>query len=225
MTTGTLASPDAEHGRTPLPPAARRRARRTLLLLALVCVLPVLVSYLMFYVWQPQGRVNHGALLEPAPLPDSRLAGAGGQPALSRATLQGRWTLLLATPSICDSACARALYVSRQARIAQAREMERVARVWLLTDAGDPAAEQLPGPSSADALHIARADAGWLAALPPPANGSLAGAIYLVDPLGKVMMRFEDRLDTTEAARALTKDLQRLLKYSALGRGSRGERP
>lgn len=225
MTTGTLASPDTEHGRTLPPPAAQRRARRTLLLLALLCLLPVLASYLMFYVWPPQGRVNHGVLLEPALLPDSRLAGAGGQPALSRASLQGRWTLLFAAASGCDSACVRAIYVSRQARIAQAGEMERVARVWLLTDAGDPAAEQLPGLSSVDALHIARADAGWMAALPPPADGSLAGAIYLVDPLGKVMMRFEDRLDTTVAARALTKDLQRLLKYSALGRGSRGERP
>ncbi|WP_418648219.1 hypothetical protein ACNQFN_05620 [Thauera butanivorans] len=218
---GSLASPDAEHGRSALAPKERSRARRTLLLLALVCVLPVLASYLMFYVWQPEGRVNNGTLLEPVPLPDSRLQGVDGQPALGRADLQGRWTLLLAAPSICDSACARALYVSRQARLAQAREMERVTRVWLLTDDGKPAEGQLPGSSLADALHVVRADAGWLAALPPPASGSLTGTIYLVDPLGKVMMRFDDRLDVTEAARALTKDLQRLLKYSALGRGER----
>ncbi|ENO86399.1 hypothetical protein C666_13285 [Thauera linaloolentis 47Lol = DSM 12138] len=191
------------------------------MLLALVCILPVAASYLMFYVWQPQGRVNNGTLFEPVPLPDTVLAGIGDQPALGRGGLQGHWTLLLAAPSICDSACARALYVSRQARIAQAREMERVARVWLVTDAGKPAAGQLPGPSAADALHVVRADAAWLAALPQPASGSLAGAVYLVDPLGNVMMRFDDRLDVTEAARALTKDLQRLLKYSALGRGGR----
>ncbi len=35
------------------------------------------------------------------------------------------------------------------------------------------------------------------------------------------MMRFDERTDTTAAAGALTKDLQRLLKYSALGRGGR----
>ena len=216
---GTLASPGAEHGRSTIAAGERRKARRTLLLLGLVCVLPVLVSYLMFYVWQPEGRVNNGTLLDPVSLPDSRLQGIGGQPELSRAGLQGHWTLLLAAPSICDSACARALYVSRQARLAQAREMDRVARVWMLTDGGKPAEGQVPGSSPADALHLVRADASWLAVLPPPASGSLAGTIYLVDPLGNVMMRFDDRLDVTEAARALTKDLQRLLKYSALGRG------
>ena len=216
MSTGTLASPNAE-SIAPLPVAARRRARRTLLVLAVVCVLPVVASYFMYYVWQPQGRVNHGTLLEPVPLPVSQLEGVVGQPALRRAELEGQWTLLVAAPSACDATCARALYVSRQARLAQAKEMQRVGRLWLVTDGGDPAAELLPGPSSADALRIARADAAWQTALPQFAPG----AIYLVDPLGKVMMRFDDRVDETAAARAMTKDLQRLLKYSSLGRGGR----
>lgn len=216
MSSGTLASPDTEP-LGPVPPALRRRARRTLLLLALVCVLPVLASYFMFYFWQPQGRVNNGALLPLTPLPQSGLPGLGGQPALTRAEVEGRWTLVVAAPAACDAACARALYVSRQARIAQAKEMERVGRLWLVSDGAEPAADHLPGASVADELRIARPDAAWLAALSQGAPGS----IHLVDPLGNVMMRFDDRTDATAAARALTKDLQRLLKYSALGRGGR----
>jgi len=216
MSSGTLTSPDAET-LGPVPPALRRRARRTLLLLALVCVLPVLASYFMFYVWQPQGRVNSGALLPLTPLPQSGLNGLGGQPALTRSELEGRWMLVVAAPAECDAACERAMYVSRQARIAQAKEMERVGRLWLVSDGAEPAADHLPGASVADQLRIARADAAWLAALPQWAPG----AIHLVDPLGNVMMRFDDPGDTTAAARALTKDLQRLLKYSALGRGGR----
>jgi hypothetical protein len=226
MSTGTLASSDADSvprsvslsAPAPvLPPAARRRGQRTLLLLAFVCVLPVAASYLMFYLWQPQGRVNAGALLEPLPLPESVLSAAGGQADLARSELEGRWTLLFVAAPACDAACSRALYVSRQARIAQAKEMERVGRVWLLSGAGEPAAEHLPGSSIADELRLAHVDAAWLAALP----GLAPGAIYLIDPLGNVMMRFDDQADTTLAARALTKDLQRLLKYSALGRGGR----
>ncbi|APR03537.1 hypothetical protein [Thauera chlorobenzoica] len=240
MTSPTLPLPDAEPLR-PLPPAARRRARRTLLLLAVVCVLPVVASYLMFYLWPPQGRVNHGTLLEPAPLPATVLDGAGGQPALARAELEGRWTLLLAAPAACDAACTRALYVMRQARLAQAREMARVGRVWLITDGGEPAAEALfsavsgtsPGPSPgtasgtasgtspADGLRLARADAAWLEALAPAAPGT----IYLVDPRGQRMMRFDDTSGRTAAAQALSRDLQRLLKYSALGRTPPGARP
>lgn len=201
----------------PPPPgarAARRRARRTLMLLAFVCVLPVAASYLAFYVWQPQGRVNHGTLLPPAALPATVLDGAGGQAALARGDLERQWTLLVAAPAACDAACGRALYVSRQARLAQAQDMERVGRVWLITDGGEPGAHALSGH---DGLRLVRADAAWLAAL----GGAAAGQVFLADPLGNVMMRFDDDTDTTRTARGLTKDLQRLLKYSALGRGGR----
>ncbi len=214
MTTGMLDSSATEASPT-VSPAARRRARRTLVLLAVVCTLPVIASYLMFYVWQPQGRVNHGALLEPAPLPQAVLPGAAGQPALARDQMEGQWTLLVVAPAACDEACTRALYVSRQARLAQAKEMERVARLWLITDAGEPGADIL---AAHEGLRLARADAAWLAALP---DADVAGQVFLVDPLGNVMMRFGDDTDTTAAARGMTKDLQRLLKYSALGRGGR----
>lgn len=197
-------------------PGQRRRSRSTLILLAIVCVLPVLASYFTFYVWQPQGRVNHGTLLAPAMLPATVLAGVGGQAPLARAELERRWTLVLAAPAACESACARALYVSRQARLAQAQDAERVARVWLVTDSGTPAAPALSGQ---EGLRLARADAAWLAALGVDVD---AGAVFLVDPLGNVMMRFDDDSDSIRAARGLTKDLQRLLKYSALGRGAKG---
>lgn len=195
---------------------ARKRARRTLILLAIVSVLPVAASYFAFYVWQPQGRVNHGELIAPVPLPQHGLPGAGGQGGLERAELEGKWTLLVAAPADCDAACSRALYVSRQARLAQAKELPRVGRVFLVKGAGEPAAERL---RPHEGLRVARADAAWLGALP---GADAAGAqLYLVDPLGNVMMRFADDTDTTRSARGITKDLQRLLKYSALGRGGR----
>lgn len=203
-----------------VPAARRRAARRTLLLLALVCALPVLASYFAFYVWQPSGRVNHGELITPAPLPASVLAGVAGQPALTRAALEGRWTLLYAGPAACDASCEASLYAMRQARLAQGKDQERVGRVWLLTTADAPPTAFLA--AHAD-LRLARAGGDWLAQLPGAAAG---GGIYLVDPLGNVMMRFPAVTvgdQATEAARGLVKDLQRLLKYSALGRG--GERP
>jgi hypothetical protein len=204
-------------------PADVRRGRRTLLLLALVCLLPVAASYLAFYVWQPQGRVNHGRLVGPLALPAGTLAGAGGQPALTRSEFEGRWTLLVVASAGCDAACTRALYVSRQARLAQAKEMERVGRVWLLSDAGEAAPAALDGQAG---LRLARADAAWLGALRAAAGtegekvgGRAGGRLFLVDPLGNLMMDYADEADTTSMARGVTRDLQRLLKYSGLGRG------
>lgn len=228
MTFANPGLPDAESGSASLPlasqpaaslsPAAVRRGRRTLLLLAFVCALPVLASYLMFYFWQPSGRVNHGELLQPAPLPAHALPGAGGQPALLASEMHDRWMLVVVADSACDAVCERALYVSRQARIAQAKEMERVGRLWLISDAGEVSAAQLAQRFAAhDDLRVAHADAAWLAAFP---GAPAAGAIFLVDPLGNVMMRFDDQSDAVAEARELIKDLQRLLKYSALGRGA-----
>ena len=213
MTTAQLDSPVAE-SRPAATDADRRRGRRTLLLLAFVCVLPVIASYFMFYVWQPQGRVNHGDLLTPALLPETVLPGAGGQPSLQRSEIEGRWTLLFVAPAACDEACGRALYVSRQVRVAQAKEMDRVGRVWLIADAADPDPVML---EKHEDLRLARADGAWLAALQSAAPGS----VWMVDPLGNVMMHFVDEADSTLAARGMSKDLQRLLKYSALGRGGR----
>lgn len=210
MTTVMLDSSAAE-------PAARvpdrRRGRRTLLLLAFVCALPVVASYLAFYVWQPLGRVNHGELLTPTALPATVLEGVRGHAPLQRTELEGRWTLIMVAPAACDEACERSLYVSRQARVAQSKEMGRVGRVWLVADAAAPADARL---AKHEDLRLARADAHWLAVLPAAAPGT----IWLVDPLGNVMMRFADEADTILAARNLSKDLQRLLKYSALRRGA-----
>ncbi|THF56256.1 hypothetical protein E6O51_19560 [Pseudothauera rhizosphaerae] len=182
------------------------------MLLAAVCALPVLASYLAYYVWQPSGRANYGELIGPSPLPRTALPPAADQQPLAAADFDGLWTLLYAGPAECAAACAEALHTLRQVRLAQGKDSRRIGRVWLQTGAGNAAT--LPA-EDADGLRIGRLEAGtaqaWLAALPDAASGA---HIYLIDPLGNAMMRFPPRAD---AAR-MVKDLQRLLKYSALGR-------
>lgn len=191
-----------------IDPARRRAGRRTLLLLAFVCVLPVAASYIAYYVWQPAGRANYGELLTPAALPAQVLPGLAGQGDFAHRELLGQWTLLYAGPAACEAACADMLYLMRQSRLAQAKEMERVARLWLVTDRGEIAPARL---SAHAGLRIARAVPEWLVHLPAAEAGR---HVYLVDPLGNVMMRFPADADP----RRVIKDLQRLLKYSGLGR-------
>jgi len=191
------------------PSARTRAARRTLLLLLLVCTLPVVASYVAYYLWQPQGRVNYGELLAPRPLDMPVLKGLGGQADFKPDELKGRWTLLYAGPSACSAACADALYLMRQSRLAQGQEMSRVARLWIVTDGGQ---RRLEFPGESDGLRIAAAASDGLEALP---GSAAARHVYLVDPLGNVIIRFPEDADP----RKVVKDLQRLLKYSALGRG------
>ena len=216
MSSASLASPEPQSR-----PVDVRRGRRTLALLAFVCLLPVAASYAMFYLWPPQDRVNHGELIAPLALPSATLAGAAGQPALARDEVEGRWTLLVAGPAACDAVCERALYVSRQARLAQAKEMDRVARLRVLTDDGAVPAAAIAADELHEDVRLARADAAWRASLQGAGLAEGGSGLFLVDPLGNLMMRYADASDTTAHARGVSKDLQRLLKYSALGRGGR----
>ncbi|HRP76126.1 MAG TPA: hypothetical protein PK725_14680 [Rhodocyclaceae bacterium] len=185
----------------------QRRDKITFAVLALVCVVPVVVSYLAFFVWQPEGRMNYGELIRPEPLPDATLAGLDGQALGGREVLKGYWTLVYVGPAACGAGCEEALFAMRQSRIAQRREMSRVERLWLVSDGGTPDAQIL---KAHDSLRVVRAAPAWLDKLP---DADLGVHVYLVDPLGNVMMRFPGHPDVALVIR----DLQRLLKFSGVG--------
>ena len=187
--------------------ARPRKARRTLALLALICAAPVIASYVAYYWWRPEARANSGELLEPGAVPQivaTRLAGAPFQ--LSE--LQGRWVLLLAESASCESRCQRMLYATRQARTIQGREQERVVRVLLLpTGVPAPPMELL---AAHPGIIAVRGDSQQWQSLP---GDPVAAKIYLVDPLGNLVLRYPADPDI----RRLAKDLERLLRASRIG--------
>jgi len=190
------------------PPEARARGRRTLLLLALVCAAPVLASYLAYYWFRPSGHVNYGELLEARPAQE--IAGIlpnGGKFRLS--DYRGRWLFVMADAGPCDDTCQRKLYATRQARTIQGREQDRVVRIWLQATGAPAVAPQLlaqqPG------LVVARIDPDQWAALPGITGPPLS--IYLIDPLGNVVLRYPADPDIKRMA----KDLERLLRASRIG--------
>jgi cytochrome oxidase Cu insertion factor (SCO1/SenC/PrrC family) len=182
--------------------------KQTLLLIALVCALPVAASYWAYYFMAPQKTMNYGELLQAKPLPPHRLAALDGT-AFSLDELKGRWVMLAFDSSACGERCRRKLYYMRQVRKAQGQEMNRIERVWLLTDAGMPGGELL---RDYEGTHIARlADESLAAAVPAP--GGQAAHIYLIDPLGNLMLRYPENPDP----KRMIKDFERLLKYSRIG--------
>ena len=181
------------------------RSRLTLWLLVAVCIAPVLASYTAYYLWRPSGQVNYGTLLEPRPLPDAGLERLDGR-AFRFSDVKGEWVLLTADSAACDERCRTKLVYMRQLRLAQAKESERIERVWILTDSGVPdphLIEAHPG------LLVLRARTGdVLKAL--PASAASTDHIYVVDPLANLMMRFPVDPDP----RRMLKDLSRLLRHS-----------
>lgn len=173
-----------------------------------VFALPVVAAYLAYFGWRPAGHTNYGELIQVAPLQHTAGTTHDGA-ALDLAALRGKWVMVHVGPSNCDAACAQQLYLMRQTRIAQGKEQSRIERLWVLSDAGaiDPALlQQHPG------LHVWRpADAAFSGQF--PAARSPAGHIYLVDPLGNLMLRFPEQPDP----KRMLKDLKQLLKASQIG--------
>jgi hypothetical protein len=210
-------------------------------LVVLVCIAPVAASYFLYYGVRPEGRTNYGTLLNPqiavaatATTPLVRANQESGfvdflsalpqdNPRLALASLgdfRGRWLLVRVGPSSCDEDCLRQLYVMRQLRLTTGRERDRVERLWLVTDAGTPAAQSLADYAGTWVLSVPKADTDlWPREIPmQPASAAMAtvptaGHLWLIDPLGNLMMRFP--LDPDPAK--MKKDLMKLLKASRVG--------
>jgi len=171
-------------------------------------IAPVAASYLIYYFWPPSQTVNYGELVKPRRLPDARLALADGTP-FQLASLRGKWVLAMVDSAACDAYCERKLYFMRQVRLAQGKEMERVERAFLITDSAMTVPEKLAPYAGTLLIRAAGGDVLELF----PAQGARSAHIYLIDPLGNLMMRYPPEPDP----RRMIDDLKRLLKASRIG--------
>jgi hypothetical protein len=193
-------------------PQQRKRGRWMLWLVLLVCASPMIASYFTFYVIKPEKRNNYGTLIDQRahPVPAMATTTLDGKPAALE-QFKGKWVMLMAAPGACDEACRKQLFAMRQLRTMQGKEMERIERVWLITDQ-EPLDTMVI--REFDGTHMLRADgravASWLPADP---GTSAADHIYMIDPLGHLMMRFPKDPEP----RKVYKDIYKLLKASAVG--------
>jgi hypothetical protein len=189
-----------------------RRGRLKLLAVLAICAAPLIFSYLTYYVIKPQGRTNYGVLLDPRlyPLPDLGSTGLDGKP-LALNAYKGKWLMVQVDSADCLQACKKKLYDMRQLRTAQGKERERVERVWLITDTQPLDTTVM---REYDGTHLLRVKPDALKAwLPVAPGGDAADHIYLIDPLGNLMMRFPKDANPNK----IKGDLGKLLYASSIG--------
>ena len=195
------------------PPASHWLRYRMLYLLLAVCVAPVIASYTAYYLLPPSGRTNYGALIEPQrPLPALSLRRLDGT-AVEAASLRGSWLMVQVDGGECGAACQKKLWQMRQVRLTTGKDADRVQRVWLIVDDAPLATAVI---REYDGTLFLRTRADEVAAfLPLPAEPAarLADHIWLIDPLGNLMMRWPRDAD----ANRMKKDLIKLLKASGIG--------
>ncbi len=141
-------------------------------------------------------------------LPDRELRGLDGNP-FRLSQLRGKWVILQIDSGSCGEACRRNLLYLRQMRLAQGKEMSRIERVWLLTD--DAAPEPALLREFGGTYVVGTARGAMLAEFSSGQDAS--GHIYVIDPLGNLILRFPKNPDPAQ----MVKDLARLLRGSRIG--------
>jgi hypothetical protein len=188
------------------------RGRWKMLAVLAVCAAPVLASYFTYYVIKPTTHNNYGTLVDPRSYPIPPLASTtlDGRPeGLDK--YKGKWIMLKVGGGECAQACQKQLFTMRQERLMQGKEMDRIERVWLVTDR-EPLETVLI--REYDGMHMLHADPAAVAKWLPVDPGTKAeDHIYLIDPLGNLMMRFPADPDP----RKMYKDVNKLLKASSIG--------
>jgi len=198
---------DTEAPASPVP--RKRRSNFTLWLILAVCLAPIIGSTALYYLAPPKNRMNYGELISPGALPDISLPGLDGKP-VALGGLLGKWTMVHVDEAGCATDCRDKLYKMRQVRLTQGKNMDRVQRLWVVTD--DAAVDKglLGDYAGTIIVRASSGDSKLLQYLPASSPETLRGHIWLVDPLGNVMLRFPPAADPSR----MKKDLTRLLRVS-----------
>ena len=183
------------------------KGRVQLLLIAAVFLGPLALATWMYYAGQlqPEGRTNHGALLEPiVNLPE----------VVAESPLHthndDHWVLLYTNAGACGEDCAYSLYTIRQSRLMLGREMDRVVRVFL------------HGDTPPDTVFLAEEHEGLVTLQDSALQEVLknkkpadleAGGYYLIDPLGNLVMYFKPGIEPGD----MVEDIKHLLELSRIG--------
>lgn len=182
--------------------SGQRKGRLIVLAIVAIGVLPLLAALYFRYVSPPEVRATVGQPLDPVPLPFVLLQRMDGA-AMEHPEVSGKWLVIFAAPGGCDERCQHALYLTRQARTAQGRNVSRLDRYWLVTDAITPAASLMA--AHPDLVLIKATDAKVLQLL----GGGDGRHINLVDRRGLLVFRYSDDPEP----KAFIRELGKLIKF------------
>src|SRR5690606_36654089 len=134
-------------------------------------------------------------------------------------SLRGKWVFATADSGACDEACVRKLFILRNSHASQGKNVDRLTRVWFVTDDKPILQEVL---EAYQGTIILRADPAKVAPfLTPSADAAsvytqasaLANPMWLIDPISNLMLESPPNADPL----LLQKDISKLLLSSRIG--------
>lgn len=193
--------------------------RKTLLLILAISLAPVVLAYGLYKSgWRPAASVNYGELVTPARLVNDTVVTLRDGSSGRFSNFHRKWTLVYFGSASCLKPCKDSLYKMKQVHIAQGKHQDRVQRLLIVTSEDEKQVAEdvlsrysklqvVTGPDSA--IYSLVRDFTLAVGAPGPS----INRIYLVDPLGNLMMSYPEHADPSR----MQKDLARLFRVSHVG--------
>ena len=176
-------------------------AKKEFWMLLAMFILPIAFGTLFFYAnpnYFSESTVNYGELVRPViATEEGDIEIDGG------ASLQGIWTMVYVS-SRCDDVCEKAVADMKTIRTLMNADMRRIQRMTIIENNSTPTVND-------ETLIKAKITSEKLT---KSLKKYAENAIYLIDPIGNIMLYYEPyNIDI----RLVIKDLKRLFKYSRIG--------
>jgi hypothetical protein len=187
---------------------SKTRGRQTFLVLVALFLAPLAFAFWLYYgsTWRPSLTTNNGQLIRPARLlPDS----AATHRANGARIFDDKWSLVVVADNDCDAVCRNGLEYAQRTLASLGRQQSRTQ--YVLVHSGACCKVDWAALGHKDLLVVDGAAApGLLAVFPESKRGSM---IFIVDPLGFLLMSYDSSLDP----KGLRADLKHLLDLSQIG--------
>ncbi len=193
-----------------------------MVLIFLLSLAPVLAAVIVYFnpQWRPEGSVNYGQLVEPQrPMPvaaDLQLTTLDGKP-FDLNSLKGKWLLVAADGAACPDSCARKLFILRNSHASQGKNVERLARVWFITDDAPVPEKVLEAYKGTTMVRVKPEQLQkfltTMGVKASTASEALAEPMWIIDPNGNLILQYP----TDAEPEKVRKDISKLVYNSRIG--------
>ncbi len=207
------------------PEQKKLRSKTPLVIIVLMSFAPLIAALLVYFnpEWRPEGSSAYGQLVQPQrPMPSAQnlpLTTLDGKP-FDLNSLKGKWVMLVADGAECPESCARKLYIVRNTHASQGKHVERLSRVWLITDDAPVPEKVLEAYKGAVMVRVNPVVLQEFllggapgSMTPEQARKALAPLIWVIDPNGNLILQYP----YIEDPEMFRKDIRKLIQNSRIG--------
>ncbi len=190
-----------------------QKSNTTLWILLASFLIPMFVAYAYFFWGERPAISSNGVLINPViDIEQLKLRDSNGQ-LLDRERLTKKWRLYYFVGEHCDSSCQQTIFNMRQINKALGKNQSRLQ--YVIVHLQQPVAEFSTYLSNQheDSIELYAQQIPQNSTNMQAINFSSSSDIYLMDPIGNIMMSFNKDLNP----KLILKDINKLLKISRIG--------